>query len=168
MLGKHALDANEKTELKVTYVTEGRPGPFQKKVIFSTNIPGQEKIEIFSIKGTVKEAPSAKIRVDPRRVVLEGAERSAGKNQAFSVTNEGSLPLVIARIHSKDGKTVYFDGTKEGNLVIEPAQTKTLELQLDADNGEKQPREYILIDSNAKNAGESGYLLIVQYGTAAN
>jgi hypothetical protein len=83
--------------------------------------------------------------------------------QALSVKNEGSLPLIIARIISKDGKTIYFDGAKQGNIVIESAQTKTIEIQLSANNGDKPEREYILVDCNAKNAGESGYFLIVQY-----
>ncbi len=164
MLGKHTLDPNEKTELKVSYATAGRPGPFEKKVILTTNIPGHEKIEIFMMKGEVQEAPGAKIAVVPRRVVLAGAERSNGKKQAFSVTNEGSLPLVITDIRSKDGKTVYYDGSKQGNITIEPAQTKTIELQLPGNSGEKEEREYILIRSNARNAGESGIFIMVQYG----
>jgi hypothetical protein len=72
MLGKQALDPNEKTELKVTYATKGRPGPFEKEVTLTTSAPGHEKIEIFMMKGTVREAPSAKIAVLPRRVMLEG------------------------------------------------------------------------------------------------
>ena len=164
MLGKHTLNPNEKTELKVVYPTAGRPGPFEKRVTFTTNIPGHEKIEIFMMKGEVLEAPGAKIAVVPRRVVLTGAERSTGKKQAFSVTNEGSLPLVITGIQSKDGKTIYYDGAKEGNITIEPAQTKTIELQLPGNSGEKEERELILIHSNAKNAGESGLFIMIQYG----
>ena len=164
MLGKHTLNPNEITELKVTYATAGRPGPFEKKVTFTTNIPGHEKIEVFMMKGEVLEAPGAKIVVVPRRVVLAGAERKTGKKQSFSFTNEGSLPLVITSIRSKDGKTLYYDAEKEGNLTIEPAQTKTLDLQLPGNSGEKEEREFILILSNAKNAGESGLFILVQYG----
>ena len=164
MLGKHALNPKEATELKVTYATAGRPGPFEKKVILSTNIPGQEKIEIFEIKGEVREAPSAKILVNPRRIVLEGNERRTGKKQSLSVKNEGVLPLTISRMVSKDGKTVYFDGAKEGNIAIEPGQTREMEIQLSGKEGEAMERDYILVNSNAKNAGEAGYLLIVQYG----
>jgi hypothetical protein len=163
MLGKHTLNPNEKTELKVTYLTKGRPGPFEKQVIFTTNIPGQEKIEIFMMKGEVKEAPGAKIAVTPRRVVLEGNELSAGKKQVFSVTNEGSLPLVITGIRSKEGNTVYYDGAQKGNITIEPAQTKTIELQLKGKSEETADRELILIDSNAANAGKTGLFLMIQY-----
>jgi hypothetical protein len=163
MLGKHALNPNEKTELKVTYTTKGRPGPFEKEVTLTTNIPGHEKIEIFKMKGEVREAPGAKIAVTPRRVVLEGNELTVGKKQAFSVTNEGSLPLVIAGMHSKDGKTVYYDGAKDGKITIEPGQTKIVELQLKGKSEELADRELILIDSNAINAGNTGLFLMIQY-----
>ncbi len=163
MLGKHTLNPNEKTDLKVVYATAGRPGPFEKTVTLMTNIPGHEKIEVFMMKGEVLEAPGAKIAVTPRRVVLSGLDRAAGKKQTFMITNEGSLPLVITAVRSKDGKSVYFDGEKEGNLTIEPAQTKPLELQLPGNSGDKEVREFILILSNAKNAGESGIFIMVQY-----
>jgi len=164
MLGKHRLDPNEKTELKVTFTTEGSPGTFRKSVILSTNIPGHEKIDIFTIRGEVLEAPGAKISVKPRRISIEGTERSTGKKQIISITNDGSLPLHISRVRSKDGKTIYFEGDKEGVFVVEPAQTKTMELRVEADNGEEPKRDFIYIDCNAKNAGESGYFLLVQYG----
>jgi hypothetical protein len=160
MLGKHTLAPNEKTELKVSYATAERPGPFEKQITFSTNIPGHEKIEIFMMKGEVQEAPGAKIAIVPRRVTIAGSERRTGKTQAFSVTNEGSLPLVITDIQSKDGKTVYYDGSKAGNITIEPAQTKTIPLQLPGNNGDKEEREFLLMHSNAKN----GAVVMIQYG----
>jgi hypothetical protein len=163
VLVQHTLNAGEKTELKVKYETTGRPGAFEKKVTFTTNIPDQEKIEIFSMKGNVLEAPSAKISVDPRRVEIEGSERDTGKKQAYAITNDGSLPLVITRIYVKDGTSVYFDGAGAGNFVVEAGQTKTIELQLDPDPGTEQGQKLVLIECNARNAGESGYFLIVRY-----
>ena len=163
MLGKHALNPGEKTELKVSYETTGRPGPFEKKVIFSTNIPDQEQIEIFRMKGDVLEAPSAKISVKPRRVELTGTERDTGKKQTFSITNEGSLPLIITRISLKDSPSALFDGADEGNLVVEPIQTKTIELQLDPEIGTELLQKLILIECNARNAGNTGYFLIIRY-----
>ncbi len=163
MLGKHTLEPNEKTELKVTYSTEGRPGSFEKEVTLTTNIPDQGIIGIFKIRGEVLEAPSAKIAVTPRRVLLDGEERTTGKIQAFSIVNNGTLPLEITRIRYRDGSKVFLDGAREGNLVVEPNQTKMLELQLDPDNGAEAVQKYILLECNARNAGASGYFLIVQY-----
>jgi hypothetical protein len=163
MLGKQALNPNEKTELKVSYATKGLPGPFEKEVFVTLNVPGFEKVELFKMKGVVREAPGAKIVVTPRRVMLEGNELSAGKKQAFIMANEGSLPLVITGMHSKDGKTIYYDGTKDGNITIAPGQSKTIELQLKGKSEETADREMIIIDSNAANAGKTGLFLMIQY-----
>ena len=163
MLGKHTLAAGEKTELEVTYLTQGRPGPFDKKITFSTNIPGEEKIDIFRISGDVREAPGAKIVVAPRRVVIEGAELNTGKTQIFSVKNEGVLPLVIRSMKSKDGENVYFDGEVNGVITVEPGNDLDVELQLKGKSYVDSDRELILIDSNAVNAGESGLFLMIQY-----
>ena len=163
VLEKRTLAAGEKTELQVTYQTQGRPGPFDKNVTFSTNIPGEEKIEIFSFNGDVREAPGAKIAVAPRRVMIEGDNLNTGKKQAFSVKNEGSLPLVITGMRSKDGKNVYYDGAKEGRITVEPGKERNVELQLKGKSDVGAGSELILIESNAINAGESGLFLMIQY-----
>jgi len=164
MLGKHSLKPGEQAELTVSYDTDGRPGLFEKKVILTTSISGEE-IEILTIKGTVKEAPSAIIAATPRRVTLAGNNRRDGKKQEISIKNEGSLPLVITGIRSRDGGSVYFDGTGQGAITIEPEQTKNMEIQLGGKDGNAPEREYIQIECNARNAGDSGYFIIVQYDT---
>ena len=63
----------------------------------------------------------------------------------------------------KDGTSVFYDGASEGNLVIEPNQVKTIDIQLDPDTGTEQVQKLILIECNARNAGASGYFLIVRY-----
>jgi hypothetical protein len=163
VLVKRTLAAGEKTKLEVSYATEGRPGLFEKKVTFTTNLPDEEKIEIFNMKGTVLEAPSAKISVEPRRVVIEGAERETGKKQAFAITNEGTLPLEISRIAFKDDPTVFYDAADSGNLVIEPGQTETVEISLGPESGTEKVQKLVLIECNARNAGNTGYFLIVRY-----
>jgi hypothetical protein len=163
VLGKHTLNVGEKTKLEVSYATEGRPGLFEKEVTFTTNLPDEEKIEIFHMKGIVKEAPSAKISVEPRRVVLEGSERDTGKKQTFAITNDGTLPLEITRIAFKDGSKVFFDSAESGKLVIGPGTTQDLDLDLDPESGSEQVQKLILIECNARNAGSTGYFLIVRY-----
>ena len=70
---------------------------------------------------------------------------------------------MITDIRSDNDKTVYFDGSKAGNITIEPGQTKTRELQLPGIDGDKEKGEYILIRSNARNAGNSGLHIMIQY-----
>jgi len=162
VLGKHSLQPGEQAELKVSYDTDGRPGPFEKKVIFTTNISGEEPIEVFTLKGMVNEAPSAKIAATPRRITLTEDERRAGKKQDIEITNEGNMPLVISGIRSRDGENVYFDGTVQGVISIEAGRTKTVEIRLSGKDKDASDREYIVIDCNARNAGDTGYFIIVQ------
>jgi len=163
VLGQHALQAGERTTLEVTYKTEGFPGDFVKKVFLTTDIPGEETVEIFTIRGHVLEAPSAKIAVDPRRVTIEGAERDTGRKQSFAITNEGQLPLEITRIYSKDGSKVYFDGAECGNLVVGPGRTESVEIELEPEGGTEQVQKLVLFECNARNAGQTGYFIIVRY-----
>jgi len=163
VLGKHTLDAGEITKLEVTYETTGLPGIFEKNVVLTTDIPDQEKIEIFRMKGDVLEAPSAKIAVDPRRVVIKGDERASGIKQSFGITNNGTLPLEITRIALKDDPTVYFDSAESGKLVVGPGLTETVEFNLEPESGSERVQKLIMIECNARNAGNTGYFLIVRY-----
>lgn len=160
MLVQHTLNAGEKTKLKVSYKTKGMPGDFVKKVFFTLNGQDQERIEVVTIRGHVLETPSAKISVKPRSIIIEGQERNTGKKQEYEVTNEGTRPLEITRISSKDGKSVYFNGADHGNLVIEPGQTKTVEIQLEPAGGTEPVLKQIIINSNARTPD---FLLIVRY-----
>jgi hypothetical protein len=162
MLGKHTLNPGEKTQLKAVFETAGRPGIFRKTITLSTDIPGQEEIEAFVMTGTVKEAPSAKIQVDPRRVVLENVEPGMVRTQLFSVKNTGNIPLVVTRIYAQKSNAIYFDGIKEGNMVIDPDQIKKIELQLKAGSNEKDLEEMIVIVCNARNASKGNYMIMIQ------
>jgi hypothetical protein len=162
MLGKHTLNPGEKTQLKGVFDTAGRPGPFRKTITLTTDIAGQEDFEAFVITGTVKEAPSAKIQVEPRKVVLEKVEPGAFRTQTFSVKNTGTIPLIITKIYVQKSNIVYFDGVKEGNMIINPDQTKKIELQLKAGSGEKDLEEMIAIVCNARNASKGNYMIMIQ------
>ena len=162
MLGKHTLNPGEKTQLKAVFETAGRPGPFRKTITLSTDSPGQEDIEVFAMTGTVKEAPSAKIQVEPRRVVLEKVEPGTVRTQTFSVKNNGTIPLIITRIYAQRTNALYFDGTKEGNMVIGPDQLKKIELPLKIEGGEKGSEELIVIVCNARNASKGNYMIMIQ------
>ena len=162
MLGKHTLSPGEKTQLKAVFETAGRPGAFRKTVTLSTDIPGQEDFVAFAMTGTVKETPSAKIQVDPRRVILEKIEPGKVQTQIFSVKNNGTIPLIITRIYAQKSNMIYFDGAKEGNMIINPDQTKKVELQLKAESDEKDPEEMIIIVCNARNASKGNYVIMVQ------
>lgn len=130
----------------------------------STDIPGRQEMKV-TIEGTVREAPAPKIQVKPRRVDFGTAQRGSVLRQGFAITNTGSLPLVIKRIYLKESGTAFFDAARGGDMVIKPATTRTLEVAIRADKTGARCEEFILIESNAKNAPKGGYVMIVQYSS---
>jgi hypothetical protein len=162
VLGKHTLDAKEMTSLRIVYDTKGLPGPFRKVVTISTDIPGQKEVNV-TMEGTVREVPGAKMAVTPRKIVLGTMKLGSLNRQEFSIANTGTLPLVIQKIHLKGGATTYFDSSKGESMVIEPGSTKILELDIKIDAAAGQHQDLIVIESNAKNAPGSGYVVMVQY-----
>jgi uncharacterized membrane protein len=162
VLGKHTLGPKEKTLLRITFDTKGSPGSFRKTVTVSTDIPGQEELEV-TIEGIVRESPAAKIRVAPRRVDLGVVNPGRVKTGPLSITNPGSLPLVITKIYVKDTRDLLHDGERQGDLVILPGETRSFECAIRADKGRGDYQEVIVIESNAKNAPKGGYVIIVRY-----
>ena len=163
MLGKHTLKPKEKTYLTITYTTKDRPGKFHKTVTITLDAAGNEETQI-SIEGTVKEAPGPKIHVTPRRVDLEAVQAGYEKEQQFTVSNTGSMLLRITKIHLKGTETVYFDGRKEGDILIEPGKSHIFTVRLRAGEGTGQVRHFIVIESNAKNATQGGYVIMIVNG----
>jgi hypothetical protein len=162
VLGKHTLNPKEKTSLKITFRTEGSPGPFRKVVTISTDIPGQEEVEV-TVEGIVKEGPGAKIQVSPRRLDLGAIPKGTVKRLSFTVANGGTAPLVITRVYSKDRGALYFEGAGTGAFVVEPGGTRTFELDLTANETGGGALESVVLESNAKNAPKGGYVVQVHY-----
>lgn len=159
MLGKHTLKPREKTSLRITYNTEGRPGPFRKNIAIATDVPGQEEVEIV-MEGSVKETPAAKIKVNPRKVDMGLLKVETGKEQSFEVSNTGVLPLIITKIYSKGNNRVYYDADKDGRMEVAPGQTRQIKLSVKVSQGGSFS-ETVIIESNAKNTTKGGLVIIV-------
>jgi len=158
VLGKHTLKPGEKTELKAVFTTKNAPGPFEKITTLQTDAPGQEQIELV-MAGTVKEAPGPKISVSPRRADLGILKPGEKKKQVISVTNPGELPLTITAASTKRGAGVIVVA---GSLpvTIAAGQTATVELAITAGR-QGAFNERVLIESNAKNAPKTGFVILV-------
>jgi hypothetical protein len=165
VLGEHALPPRGKTTLKIVYDTKDRSGTFRKIVTISTDIPGQEEIEV-TVEGTVGEAPGAKIQVNPRKALLGVLAQGSSVKQEFTITNTGDHPLTIAKVSSRGIGHVFFDGLRDGNMVIDPGTSRKLELQMQVRDRPGQVQELIVFESNAKNAPKSGYVVIIQYSVS--
>ena len=158
MLGKHTLAPKEKTSLRIVFDTLGSPGPFRKIVTLTTDIPGGQELEV-TMEGSVTEAPCAKIQVTPRRVDLGVVSPGPVRMKPLAITNPGSLPLTITKIYVLGTGAVL----REGNLLLSPGGTATVEYVISADAAPGDHQETIVIESNAKNAPKGGYLILVRY-----
>jgi hypothetical protein len=162
MLGKHTLAPKEKTSLQVVFDTKDSPGPFQKIATVTTSTPSVEELEV-TMEGKVREAPAAKIRIAPRRIDLGSIVAGSVHKKELAITNEGSLPLEIRKIHGKETPVVYYDAGKDGEMRIEPGKTRKLEITITPGKKGDKVQELIVIDSNAKNATKGGYVIMVLY-----
>ena len=163
MLVKHTLKPNESTSLTITYKTLNLPGPFRKTIDISTDIPGQEEVEI-TIEGSVKEAPGAKIQVTPRKLELGVLPVGVQKKQSVTIANIGALPLHIRKISGKDSKKIYFDASSQGEMVIDSGRSTSVELAISRDQAGTFT-ELLNIESDARNATKGIFVIIVS-GTA--
>ncbi|MBN1848328.1 MAG: DUF1573 domain-containing protein [Deltaproteobacteria bacterium] len=153
------MKSEEETILKIIYQTLNRPGPFEKRVFLFTNIPDQKEITI-TIKGMVREAPVPKIRVEPRKLRLGLINTNSVSNLSCRITNEGREPLTITKIHMIEGDTVYFDGKKQGNLVIKPKESTSIKIDF-TPMTEGPFTRVIFFETNAKNARNGRYAIMV-------
>ena len=158
MLGKHRLSPKEDAVLKIIYDTDGRPGPFEKRIYLITDSLVQPKLDI-TLKGEVLPAPAALIRVEPRKIDIGYLQRGSEKKIAFKVSNEGNQSLEIKKVYSATGKSLFIlKGEPRKN--IPPKEFTELEITF-------QPTttgpfaEVLLIDSNARNALNGQYAVMV-------
>jgi len=106
--------------------------------------------------GEVREAPSAKIQVDPRRIditVPQGTEQ----RQIITIRNTGNLPLVIKKIYSQETGKVYLEPRPE--LVIEPGKSVTSEINI-IRRVQGMFREMIVVETNARNALNGRFMIM--------
>jgi uncharacterized membrane protein len=158
VLGKHRLGPKEDAVLKIVYDTDGRPGPYEKRIYLLTNSLVQPKLDI-TLKGEVLPAPAALIRVEPRKINVGFLQKGSQKDIEFKVSNEGNQPLEITEIHSATGKglVVRKGEAKKG---IPPKESTEVEITFQS-NTIGPFVEVLLIDSNARNALNGQYAVMV-------
>ena len=158
MLGKHRLNPKEDSVLKIIYDTNGRPGPYEKRVYLLTDSLVQPKLEI-TLKGEVLPAPSARIRVEPRKINIGFLQKDSQKDIEFNVSNEGNQSLKITKIYSVTDKSLVV---QEGEMIkhIPPKESAKLEIILQI-NTIGPFVEVLLIDSNARNVLNGQYAVMV-------
>jgi uncharacterized membrane protein len=158
VLGKHQLNPKEDAVLKMIYHTEGRPGPYEKRIYLITDSLVQPNLEI-TLKGEVLPAPAAQIKIEPRKLNIGSLQKGSQKEINFKVSNQGNEPLEITKIYSATGKTLVI--RKEEARTRIPRNEST-ELEITFQTTTIGPFvEVLLIDSNARNALKGQYAVMV-------
>ena len=158
MLGKHQLNPNEDSVLKIVYDTDGRPGPYEKRIYLITDSLVQPNLEI-TLKGEVLPAPTAQIRVEPRKINIGSLQKGSQKEINFKVSNIGNQSLEITKVYSATGKTLIIP-KEEAKTRIPPKESMKLEITFQtATIGPFV--EVLLIDSNARNVLKGQYAVMV-------
>ena len=158
MLGKHRLNPKEDAVLKIVYDTDGRPGPYEKRIYLLTDSLVQPKLEI-TLKGEVLPAPAARIRVEPRKINIGFLQKGSQKDIEFKVSNEGNKSLEITKIYSATGKSLVVQ-EGEINKHIPPKESSEFEIPFQT-TADGPFVEVLLIDSNARNALNGQYAVMV-------
>ena len=109
--------------------------------------------------GTVKEAPGPKIAITPRKTDLGILKPGEKKKQIIAVTNPGELPLTITAVSTKKGASVIAVA-ESLPVTITAGRKADLELAITAGR-QGAFNERIMIESNAKNAPKSGFVIFV-------
>jgi len=152
------LKPGEKTELKAVFDTRNAPGPFEKITTIQTDAPGQEQLELV-MTGTVQEAPGPKIAVLPRRTDLGAVRTGEAKPVRITVANPGELPLTITAVKTKTGAGIAVAAAA---LPLQIAAGQKIEVALAITAGRAGTfTERIHLESNAKNAPQSGFVILV-------
>ncbi len=161
MLGKHTLAPRETTSLTIVFNTAGLPGPFRKTATMGTKNADQGELEV-TIQGTVKEAPCAKIKVAPRRIDLGGVSEGTEVRRKVTITNTGTLPLIITRIFMRGTGAAVHAASAQRPLTIAAGAGQTIECVITADRPKGAYQDSMILESNAKNATKGAYVVIVR------
>lgn len=107
-----------KTTLKVNCNTLGLPGAFRKTATLTTDIPGQEKVEIF-MPGMFSKAPRQKVQFLPPKLYQGAVSLSSTIFHRTTLTNEHIISLSVKNILSLQGKA-SFGKTSDRRLENQP------------------------------------------------
>lgn len=115
---------------------------------------------VIHLVGYVDPIPMGVIEMVPRRTEVGSLTANKKNEVQIVIKNTGNATLTVSRIVSQKFNTVYFDGEKEGPMVIDAGRQRTVNLVI---NPPKPGRflDTILIFSDARNDIGKGYKAIL-------
>ncbi len=166
---KKPIFPNEKGEIKASYNSEGRPGPFDKSIAVYSN-SRKEMITLF-IKGYVKpkqvqnqegkkfeQAQESKIMLAPASMQVSKVSHDFGKVQAgervterLFIHNTGQNTLIIQGVENNN-KAITFGLS---SVTIPPNQPAILEINIESDKLQTIQDDLILRTNDPKNPAQA-------------
>ena len=143
----------------ITYKTFKYDGKFDKTVSVFTGPEGKDET-VIRLVGYVDPIPMGVIEMAPRKTEVGDLAANKDNEVEIAIKNTGNAGLTVSRIVSQKFNVVYFDGKKQGPIVIAAGQQRTVKLMI---NPAKPGRflDSILIFSDARNDIGKGYKGIV-------
>lgn len=139
----------------ITYNTFKYDGKFDKTVSVFTGHEGKDET-VIRLVGYVDPIPMGVIELAPRKTELGNLAANKNNEVQIVLKNTGNAVLTVSRIVSQKFKTVYFDGEKEGPIVLAAGQHRTVKIVINP----PEPGRFldsILIFSDARNDIGKGY-----------
>ena len=139
----------------ITYNTFKYDGKFDKTVNIFTGSEGKDET-VIRLVGMVDPIPMGVIEMAPRKT--EVGELVLNKDNTIQIVlkNTGNAPLTMSQIASQKFNKVYYDGEKEGPIVIPAGQQRTVKIIIVPPKAGRF-LDSILIFSDARNDIGNGY-----------
>lgn len=139
----------------MTYNTLKYAGKFDKTVTIAYGPDGKEQ-SVLHLKGYVDPIPMGVMELVPRKTEVGEMQVNREYKAPIVLKNAGDAPLTLTKITSQKFGTVYFDGSRAGNIVIEAGKEHTLTLTLKPTETGRY-LDSLLIFSDARNDVGRGY-----------
>jgi hypothetical protein len=139
----------------ITYRTLKYAGKFEKSVTVFSGPDGKDET-IIMLKGIVDPLPMGNLEMVPRKTVVGDIKTGSENEVGILLKNVGDAPLTVTKVISRKFNTVYFDGSKTGNLTIEAGKTHKVNFKIrPLQRGEFI--DIIMIYSDGRNDIGDGY-----------
>ena len=163
LLSDRVIPPGGETQLKVTYRTRGRPGPFRKSVTLFTNDPEAPTFQLL-IKGVVKAVPRPKAVLIPPVVNLGRVAPGSETPFTLQLANKGDLPLEVEKIET--GALLIPESPLQEPLFLRPGEALPLNFRFRAPRGEKLVEDFVTVYSNDPRRPRVFVKVIAQVGGA--
>ncbi len=139
----------------ITYNTFKYDGKFDKTINIFSGSEGKDET-VIRLVGTVEPIPMGIIEMAPRKTEVGALALNKDNPVQIVLKNTGNAPLTMSRVTSQKFNKVYYDGEKNGPIVIPAGQQRPVKFMIVPPKAGRF-LDSILIFSDARNDIGNGY-----------